>query len=66
MGVTAATATLSGSRGSINGTTDSATVILDGLSAALDIALTVTPTTIHEAGVFVCVCCLKRRSAATC
>lgn len=50
LAVEASTAVLSGSRGSINGSSDSATVVIDGRSAAIDISLTVAPTTVHKAG----------------
>jgi len=50
LAVTSAVATLGGSGGVINGSTDTAEMVLDGLSAALDLAFTVTPTTVHAAG----------------
>jgi hypothetical protein len=48
--VVAAGAALGGSGGAVNGSTDSAEVILDGLSAALDLTFAATPTTVYAAG----------------
>lgn len=52
--VVSSTAVLSGARGGINGTTDSAQKVVDGRSAALDISLTVSPATVYNAGKAVC------------
>lgn len=48
--VVAASAALGGSGGAVNGSTDSAEVILDGLSAALDLSFAATPTTFYASG----------------
>lgn len=58
--VVSSTAVLTGSKGSVNGSTDSVQVAVDGRSAAMDISLMVTPTTVHNAGA------LCRISRCTC
>ncbi len=48
--VVSSTALLTGNRASINGSTDSAQVVVDGRSAAMDVSLTMTPTTVYNQG----------------
>jgi hypothetical protein len=43
-------AALEGNRGNVTGNEDTATLSIDGRSAAMDIFFKVTPTTVHDAG----------------